>query len=372
MTLLKPIHSEFILSLVVRLLTFFLLLSPFLDSAFGIEEPFEVYSSTQSLGMGRATTADSFGYAALFHNPAGLAVFKKKNWELNIVDLEGAIGGGAIGRAVAEQTLGMYRFFGDLQNHPGTYAYFDAKTVPSFTMRNFGVALVGSHRFAGVSDGTTLDMRATQDVGIVAGYARQFVGNLLKAGITVKYLVRNEMYGNFLHSTLTQDDDSTFKRNFKEGQAIGADFGATLTFPSKLLPTIGLVWQDLLDTRFTSSHILNSQANGTPDKIDQRIHAAFSIHPLMGKGMKSTFSIEYKDFLKPKLPLRKHLHLGIEFETDRSIYVWLGASHFYPSFAVGYRVRGGNLEIGTYGEDIGIGDESKLDQRFFCRYTIGF
>jgi hypothetical protein len=36
------------------------------------------------------------------------------------------------------------------------------------------------------------------------------------------------------------------------------------------------------------------------------------------------------------------------------------------------RVKGGNLELGTYAEDIGYGTAVQSDRRIFFRYTIGF
>lgn len=106
--------------------------------------------------------------------------------------------------------------------------------------------------------------------------------------------------------------------------------------------------------------------------IKQRVNVAFSLHPILGRGVKSTFAVEYKDALNSDRPAIKHLHLGAQIEADRSLYFWVGANHLYPSLGAAYRVTGGSIEFGTYGEDIGMGNERRLDQRIFFRYTIGF
>jgi hypothetical protein len=349
-----------------------LLVSSISKTAFALDEKFPTYAAPQALGMGDAYTADASGYAALYHNPAGLATATRKRWELNLIDIEGGSSIGTLGQALSKQTFGMYRLFGDLKENPGKYSFLDIKSVPSFAMRGFGVSFIGSHRFAGVSDGTNLDALARQDVGFTVGYARYFAGNVIKLGVAAKVLNRNEMKGVFAHSQLEQMNDESFKSLYREGYGFGFDIGTQITLPNKWLPTLGVAWTDILDTHFQSSHFLNSQASGAPDSIPQSINIGFSVHPILSRRLRSTFSIEYKHVEDSALPWRKHLHFGFQLEDEKALYLWVGFNKLYPSLAVGYRVRGGNLEVGTYGEDIGQGSANKLDQRVFFRYTIGY
>src|ERR1039458_4852815 len=98
-----------------------LFLSPFLGRALALGEKFEIYNAPQSLGMGSALTADTSGYTALYHNPAGLAAFTKKKTELTPIDLEGVIGTTALAQIYSAQSMGVYRLFGTLNKNPGKY-----------------------------------------------------------------------------------------------------------------------------------------------------------------------------------------------------------------------------------------------------------
>jgi hypothetical protein len=124
-------------------------------------------------------------------------------------------------------------------------------------------------------------------------------------------------------------------------------------------------------TRFTAAHFLNSSSAGAPDPIPHSFDAAFSFHPIVSKGWKGTLSLEFKHFERLDIPFRKHLHLGIEIETTRAFFIWLGVNQLYATGGIGYRTKGGDLEIGTYAQDVGYGSEAKQDRRFLLRYSVG-
>ncbi len=259
-----------------------------------------------------------------------------------------------------------------MAKNAGKYTYFNWASVPSFTVRGFGVSLLGSYQYAGLSDGTNIDIDANEDVGIVAGYAKYFAGNVIKLGVDVKGLVRNEMKGVYAFSTLATYNDQTFPSLFREGAAVGADSGMIITLPNNWLPTFGVAWRDMFNTQFTHTHIINSRASGTPDNIGQSINTAFSVHPFFSRQLKSTIALEYKHWEAQDWPLRKHVHFGMQLEDEKSLYAWLGLNQLYLTLGLGWRVKGGTLEAGTYGEDVGDNNNPVQDRRFFFRYTIGF
>lgn len=349
-----------------------LLLSPLLESLFALSEDFQLYNAPQSLAMGDAWTADANGYAALYYNPAGLASLRKKATEVNAVAIDGIIGGSAIGMASKAQSFGVYRLNGVMKSHPGSYAFYNIDMVPSFSLRGFSFALLGSDQYAALSDGTNLDINATEDIIPTVGYAQHFAGNIIQVGIAGKFIERNQLKGSFSHDTLASKNDMSMPALFSEGHGLGVDVGTMITLPNRYLPTLGVVYRDIGNTHFTASHLLNSRAQGAPESIQQSVNAAFSIHPYLSNRVHATFALEYKHFEIGNLPWRKHVHFGVQLEDERSLFFWFGMNGLYPSIGVGLRVKGGNLEVGSYAAEIGDGGTFNSDRRFFFRYTISF
>jgi len=360
----------FFLFLKVYLLA--LLFSPLIQSAFSLSELSDLYQSPQGLGMGNALTADAAGYQTIYYNPAGVANQFKRKWEVNLVDLEGSLGVDTVSRVWKNQTFGPYRMFGELKHNAGQYYFLNAATLPSFTMRGFSISGLGSYQFAGQSDGVSLDTDIRQDLGVAFAVGRSFAGNLLKLGLSGKVLIRNQMKGVFSHDTLASLNDESFPTLFKEGWGFGFDLGMLVTLPEKFLPTFGIVWKDMFGTRFYKSNILNAKALGVPDPVAQSVNAAISIHPQFSRELKSTIAFEYKHLELSTLPFRKHLHFGVQLEHIKEIYFWAGLYQLYPTAGLGYRVKGGNLELTTYAVDTGEGENYRENRRFTFRYTISF
>jgi hypothetical protein len=85
-----------------------------------------------------------------------------------------------------------------------------------------------------------------------------------------------------------------------------------------------------------------------------------------------TVAFEFKNIELIDTIWQKRIHAGIQIENDRNLYFWLGANQLYPTFGLGWRVKGGDLEVGSYAQDIGAGETRKADRRVFLRYTIDF
>ncbi|MBI4403926.1 MAG: hypothetical protein HY537_07190 [Deltaproteobacteria bacterium] len=356
---------------ILKLLVLWLFISPFINDAFALNELFETYNAPQELGMGGAITADAYGYLANFYNPAGLGKAPKRKFELILLDFEVLGGLNAFGPVLSSQSLGINRLFGPLKDKPGRYNYFRFTTAPAFSMRGYGGSLLFSYQYAAQSDGTQIDINATEDLVPTFGLGVNLAGNLLKLGLVGKLVIRNQLKGVFDHSVFNTDDDAASL--MKEGWAVGADAGLLLTYPYTWLPSLGVVWKDVLDTHFRGAiHLLNRKSNGIPDPIRQSVNAAASVHPYFTRTLRSTLAIEWRHIERPDLPFRKRIHIGFQLEDEKSFYVWAGLNQLYWTVGLALRVPGGNIEVGTYGEDIGEGDASKEDRRIFFRWTISF
>lgn len=345
----------------------FVLIAP---QARALDEIFETYNAPQALAMGNAWTADASGYAALFHNPAGLAKATLKHWEITPAAFDGNLSTGFLGTAVEGRSFGRNRLFPTVQANPNRYNFFKGNFVPAVSRRGFGIALLGSYEYAAISDGTNIDIRSGNDYGVVIGGATNLAANMLKIGVAVKGIARNQLKGNFAHATLPTTPDG-ISGLMKEGIGIGADLGIMATLPVSYLPTLGFTWKDMLNTTFLPSRLLNSLNSGVPDPILQSFNVAVSAHPVLWKGVRASFSAELRHIQAVSIPLRKRLHFGFQFITKKGLFIWAGANQLFPTGGVGLRMRGGDFELATYAQDVGVGQQVSADRRFLLRYTIG-
>jgi hypothetical protein len=337
--------------------------------ALALSEFFETYNAPQALAMGNAFTADAVGVNALFYNPAGLAKAEIKGWAVTPVAIDGVFSGGFLSNSMAAKTLWADRLLQNLT--PGTYNYFRGTAMPSFTRRNFGIALIGNYEFAALSDGTTIDMNYHKDFGVVVGGATNLYANMVKIGFSLKALDRSEMVGSYAVSSLPPTD--TTSHLMKEGIGFGADMGIMLTLPTSYLPTIGLAWKDMLiGTPFLPASFFNDTPAGVPQSIAQSFNLAASIHPILWRGARAIFSAEIRHIERMDLPLTKRLHFGFQYVAHKQFFIWAGLSQMCPTGGVGLRLPGGDFEIGSYAQDIGAGTVVTADRRFMIRYTIGF
>ncbi len=337
--------------------------------ALGLNEIFELYSAPQSLAIGNAFTADAAGFASLFHNPAGLAKAVKTGWEITPIAVDATASGAFLQSLVATRTTSIERMTQSLT--PGGYAYLKANAIPSFTRRNFGIAFLGSYEYAALSDGTTVDIRAGNDLGVVVGGATHLGNNIVKIGFGAKAVLRNQLLGSFAAAALA--DPTAVSSSMKEGLGLGADVGMMVTAPIRYLPTIGIVWKDILSTRFISTRFLNPLSSGTPDPIAQSVHVGLSATPAIGKGKRLTISAEFRHLERADLPIQKRLHFGLQLAVSKRFFLWAGMNQLLlPTGGMATRMPGGDFEIGTSAVDIGSGTVVSPDRRFFMRYTIGF
>lgn len=361
--------SNFILP---KVKPYLLVMAVWAGAALGIDEVFDLYNSPECLARGNACTTVVTGYASNYYNPAALTQFKKKKWELNLIVLETNIGYTALSNMGQNLTTGLYQLIPKLQQNEGNYHFSSFLTMPSITFRNFSFSILYNNQVAAVSENGQLDVNARTDLVPTIGFAQQFAGNLLKLGVTAKAIIRNETKGLLDHLEINAEDEATFAARGKEGLGIGFDLGMLLTLPHRYLPTFGVSIQDLIATTFSPTNYLNSQSTAAPSDIDQSIHLGFSLSPILSREWKTVFSFDYRHLEKSNLDLFKHMHFGVELNNQKTLLFWAGLNQLYLTAGMGLRVKGGNLEVGTYGKEIGYGNASLEDRRFFLRYTISF
>lgn len=352
-----------------RTLTFLILcLLP--AQSFGLGEVFETFNDTASLAMGGVNTATTEGILSNFYNPAALGKLRSSKNQINLFDLQGMGGQGFWGPFLSARTPSIPQMLDALQSSPNRYSYARLNALLSWATRGLSFGLWGSYEFAGESDGTTADIRALYDVGLTVGFARNFAGNIVKIGVSGKAIVRNAIIGQYAHADIA--GESNINANTREGYAFGGNVGVLIRLPYHSIPTIGVVWKDPFNTYFTGSQFINSSSPGAPSPIQQSVNAGFAFHPRFTADAKAKISFELKQIQNPDVDFRKKWHVGMEIALWETHYTWVGLHQYNLSGGVGIHLPGGHFELGTYAENVGLGQLIANDRRYFFRYTVSF
>lgn len=336
------------------------------------EEITDAYSSVSCLAKGNACVASVSGFASHFYNPAAVGRFTRSQWEGHLVVAEGHFNSQAISHFWDTQSLGPYQILKESQNSVGKYHFESISTFPSLTFRNFSFGILGTSQINAVSDGTQLNINSRQDLIPTLSLSRHFAGNLLRVGLSVKGILRNQIKGTFTHSSLLAMEESQYASLGQEGFGASVEGGLLLTLPHRYLPTFGVAWLNAFDTHFSPVKVFSTQANTSPEKIPQSFHAGFSINPKLNRSSHMSLSADFRHIELAHLPLRKKLHFGLEIKNSMGWYFWGGLNQLYVTGGLGLRLPGGHLEMGTYASDRGTGETLEEDRRYFLRYTMSF
>lgn len=340
--------------------------------AFPLTEILGPYNSSACLAQGNACTSTISGFAAHFYNPAGLARFKKKDTEFHLVVAETQFNAHSLGILGEEKSVGLSHWVPNFEKQPGNYQFFNLTSFPSITFRNFSFGILANYQIAGLPSSTHLDIDARQDLIPTIGFSRHFAGNLLRLGVSAKAYYRNQMKGTYSFSQLNSISPEDWGTLHREGLGLGMDSGLLLTFPHQFLPTLGFSWLNMFNTKFEETKILNFKSSGKPEQIAQSFNLGFSLSPFLGNGWKYRIAADYRHLEKQNASWKKSLHLGLEFEKNRTLFFWAGFNQLYPTGGIGLRAHGGHLEIGTYAQEVGSEGQWQEDRRYFFRFTVSF
>lgn len=360
------------------------------------------YQSPRALGMGNAFVAVANDYSALFYNPAGLAF--REDHELNL-----SFGVGA--------TTDFSTFSKDIADASATQGSETDKqnAVFSAIQKQYGKSFGG--RFTGpngiwVGPGwgigfipldLSIELTPNQPVSISStlymdttfgfGWADTFkdIENAKVAwGVTGKIINRGYFSKSVDAIELAADSNLVKTSDLKEGYFVDADIGflykphiaddgSIFSILRLARPTFGAVIKNVIDADAVGSlGLLNKEADAStkPGKLTRVIDIGTRWeYPSMwifgGRGV-----MDVKNIMHPAFNLRKGLHLGFEF--DWSVTSWwkgsyrVGLNQGYFTAGLSALFTWFNLDLVTYGEDVGTFNSPKENRLFLTRFSMNF
>ena len=168
----------------------------FCSQAFAINEWFELYSNTRSLGMGGASVAVTSDETALYRNPANLGSVRDVYGTILDPELEGSSN---FVKQVTSNSTGKAFEIEEIKNNldSNREAFYHAKAQvsPSIVRRNFGFGLLMKNDVSAETEatGSTMDIKYQSDLAVVMGATLRLFDGRIKIGANVKALNRIEL-----------------------------------------------------------------------------------------------------------------------------------------------------------------------------------
>jgi hypothetical protein len=360
------------------------------------------YQSTRALGMGDAFIATANDYTALFYNPAGLA--RRELGQLNM----------SMEFAASADVQKFYKQIGEIDK--GTYANDSEKQLAyaellndyygktlGFRVKAFEAIWARPNWAIGIvpmdftfesqvhNQGTpALDVRAFADTTIAYGYGNDIHGVVpgrWSWGTTVKMVNRGYINREVNSLSLVADSSTLRKEDARDGYTFDADIGTLYSprIPTEgffsvfqlAKPTFGAVVRNIADYGFGSSFkLINKEQVDPPEKLNRVLDlgAKFEYPELWIFGGRG--EVDIRDIGHPNFTWRRSFHLGFEF--DWTVATWwkghyrIGVNQGYPSLGISALLFIFNLDLATYGEEVGTFHNPKENRVYMAKLNLDF
>lgn len=362
-----------------------------------------LYISPRALGMGDAFVAVANDYNALYYNPAGLARLQEGENEVNL----------ALDLGFTDSFFKFAKDVSDASKTQGTdqqkqTAIAEAiqkvygKTfglrvgLPSgvWVRKNFGMGLnlldltgeMAVHNGVGPALNTTI----YADTYFYMGYGNHWKGfdyGKLDWGISGKFVNRGYFSKGVTVLELAADSNLVKTSDLQEGYTVDADVGFLWTpyVPESgffsvfqlARPTFGAVVRNIGEVGFGQSlKLYNKQKTEPPEKLYRVIDIGSrweypNIWIFGGRGV-----LDIRDIGHPYFTLKKGLHLGFEF--DWSMASWwrgnyrVGLNQGYWTAGLSAMLLFFNLDLVSYGEDVGTRNTPKENRIYMLKMSMNF
>lgn len=253
------------------------------------------------------------------------------------------------------------------------YYHMRAQVFPSVVARNFGLGVYASYLLDAEMNaaGTAMNVFSRNDLAVVLGYNLALFDGRVKIGIAGKLLNRIEIKNANVNPNAALDDTTL---GAAEGTALATDVGLILTAPWAMLPTITAVARDVGGTTFDYSHGYRATTTNRPEKVEQDVDVAFAFFPIHSNRVRSSFSVEYRGLLTASNEddKAKLLHVGSEVNFRDILFLRAGYNQRYFTGGIEVASERTQLQLTTYGEEIGDQNAPREDRRTMLKFAFRF
>lgn len=337
------------------------------------QERYEYYNGVRGLGMGGASIATVNDETALLVNPAGLG--RLRDYFITLADPEGDVS------QETEQIAGTKVFeMGNPQkalnaclDQPDKRLHTRGQVFPSIVVPNFGFGIFGRSEVNAEVDSVNNVFKYdyTNDYALVFGFNLRLFNGVIKLGANARATNHTTIRRDDIDPASTGLSDKTLASS---GFGIASDAGIIMTAPIAWLPSVAAVYRDMGRTSYNLRDGMFLKTTDHPDSTPETVDAALSISPILGKRVRSVWTVEYQDVLtagKEEQHMRR-AHGGVEIGIADTLFLRAGWNQRYYTAGIELAILNYQFQAATYGEDIGTPDTPREDRRYVAKFAFRF
>jgi hypothetical protein len=340
-------------------------------------EHFEFYRGVREMGMGGASIAVVNDQTALLLNPAGLGRLREAYVTLAdpTLEINGKDDALSSGLAKLPSMTDPQKALNATNGSPGDHLHMMGEIFPSIVVPNFGIGFLGrvSEDAQVHTDGTKkFELDYTNDYAIVTGFNFRLFDGLLKLGANARLIDRSEIARNDLDPTATNLTSSAL---LNEGVGLASDIGLIITAPIVWLPNLAAVVRDVGGTAYTlRKGISHTNTPDSPNHTPQTIDAAVSVSPIFNRSWRGQFTFEMRDVTNAydDQVSSRRLHGGFELNFEDALFFRGGYNEGYWTAGLEVAIFDYQIQVASYGEEIGSVGALQEDRRYMASFAIRF
>jgi hypothetical protein len=337
------------------------------------QEYYPFFRGIRQEGMGGAGVAVVDDETALFINPSGLGkirgpYFSPLNIQAEVTDPTQA---GMVNNTGDSTAFMSPKEALDLAlKNPYQHIHAEAQTLPAFVTTNFGIGVYGRYSVDAevTSASNSVQMNYFNDYGAELGYCFRLFSGRIKIGVAGKII--NRVYVNQTYPVAT---DLSLQNIAQEGTGAGLDTSIMLTAPWAWLPSITAVVHDVGGTNFTLGNGLFYKTGINPPPQAQEINAGLGLFPIFSSRSRASITAEWDDLLNAQpLDAWRSFHAGVEFNFNDVLFIRGGVNEHYWTAGLEVVLGHNQIQLASYGEEIGVAPQELEDRRYVVQYGFRF